>query len=159
MLTSEVHEYIERSVLCWLATVDRHGCPNVSPKEVFSGYGKDRLLIANIASPNSVRNVLANGGVCVSFVDIFVQKGFKLQGRGRIVKNTEPEYADLVKPLVVITKGVFPIHGIIEIRVEKVVPIRAPSYQLSEGTTEEAQRQSAMLTYGVCPRVLGDRAP
>lgn len=36
MFTKEVKEYIERSVLCWLATVDAAGHPNVSTKEVFS---------------------------------------------------------------------------------------------------------------------------
>ena len=47
------------SVLCWLATVDDHGMPNVSPKEIFCCHGERELLIANIASPQSVRNIKA----------------------------------------------------------------------------------------------------
>lgn len=49
MLTDDVLHYIDRSVLCWLATVDATGAPNVSPKEVFCAYGASTLLVANIA--------------------------------------------------------------------------------------------------------------
>ena len=45
---------IENSVLCWLATVDTAGVPNVSPKEIFDSYNDDRIVIADIASSNSV---------------------------------------------------------------------------------------------------------
>lgn len=34
LLTTEVREAVERSVLCWLATADESGQSNVSPKEV-----------------------------------------------------------------------------------------------------------------------------
>nr|MCU0806126.1 pyridoxamine 5'-phosphate oxidase family protein [Burkholderiales bacterium] len=57
MLTDDVLDFIRRSVLCWLATVDANGTPNVSPKEVFCAHGREGVLIANIASPTSVRNL------------------------------------------------------------------------------------------------------
>ena len=75
MISVEIKNYIERSVLCWLATADAAGVPNVSPKEIFVPFGDDHLLIANIASPESVKNIRGNPHVCVSFVDVFVQKG------------------------------------------------------------------------------------
>ncbi|MCB0658923.1 MAG: pyridoxamine 5'-phosphate oxidase family protein, partial [Saprospiraceae bacterium] len=31
-LTSDVKKYLDRSVLCWLATISPDGSPNVSPK-------------------------------------------------------------------------------------------------------------------------------
>ncbi|WP_296040456.1 pyridoxamine 5'-phosphate oxidase family protein [uncultured Agrobacterium sp.] len=34
---------IANSVLCWLATVDADGTPNVTPKEISSSYGDDRI--------------------------------------------------------------------------------------------------------------------
>ena len=34
MFTDEIHECAKRSVLCWLATSDADGMPNVSPKGV-----------------------------------------------------------------------------------------------------------------------------
>jgi predicted pyridoxine 5'-phosphate oxidase superfamily flavin-nucleotide-binding protein len=77
MLSPDLKAYIERSVLCWLGTVDDCGNPNVSPKEVFCAWGEDLILIANIASPESEKNIRSWPEVCVSFVDVFVQKGFR----------------------------------------------------------------------------------
>ncbi|MDA9639519.1 pyridoxamine 5'-phosphate oxidase family protein [SAR116 cluster bacterium] len=54
MLDQNVKDYIERSVLCWLATVDGDQ-PSVSPKEIFTNYGDDTIMIANIASPQSIK--------------------------------------------------------------------------------------------------------
>ena len=152
MLTNEVKNNIERSVLCWLATVDQNGCPNVSPKEVFAADGESRMLIANIASPESVRNIQFNANVCVSFIDVFIQKGFKLRGRAIVIAKSDPRFGPMATPLIAITKGTFPIHSIIEIQVTDVAQILAPSYRLIPGATEEAQIKSAMATYGVCQR-------
>jgi len=76
---------IENSVLCWLATVDAAGVPNVSPKEIFDSYNDDRIVIADIASSNSVRNIRAHPAVCVSFIDVFRQRGFKIVGTATII--------------------------------------------------------------------------
>lgn len=67
------HEDLGGCVLCWWATADEQGQPNVSPKEVFAVVDDQHLLIANIASPVSVRNIQHNPKVCVSIIDIFVQ--------------------------------------------------------------------------------------
>ena len=79
------HPFIQRSVLCWLATADAQGQPNVSPKEVFAAFDEQRLVIAHIASPISVKNIQQNPKVCVSLIDIFVQKGWKLIGTAQYV--------------------------------------------------------------------------
>jgi hypothetical protein len=34
--TPEIRAAVHRSVLCWLATTDANGQPNVSPKEIFA---------------------------------------------------------------------------------------------------------------------------
>ncbi len=150
MITEEVKEYVDRSVLCWLATVDREGMPNVSPKEIFTTYEDDRLLIANIASPGSVRNILSNDGVCVSFVDVFVQKGFKVHGRADCVRRSDSRYAELAKPLEEMVGEKFDIHSLIEVQATAIGRILAPSYQFYPETTEDDQIRSALSTYGVC---------
>lgn len=138
MLTPEVHAAMERSVLCWLATVNAAGQPNVSPKEIFAPFDTDHLVIANIASPTSVRNLLSNASVCVSFVDIFVQKGFKIVGTTQNIPCHAPEYAHWVRPLQAKAGPRFTIHSVMVVRVESVEPILAPSYRLyPEETTEQ----------------------
>jgi len=72
MLPPELQTAAQSSILCWLATVDADGWPHVSPKEIFTVFDTEHLLIANIASPTSVRNIAQNPRVCVSFVHVFV---------------------------------------------------------------------------------------
>ena len=79
MITQEVIESIQQSVLCWLATVSISGDPNVSPKEAFL-YQDGHIIIAHVASPQSVTNIESSASVCLSFIDIFTQRGFKIQG-------------------------------------------------------------------------------
>ncbi len=156
MLSSEVRNSAARSVLCWLATVDANGQPNVSPKEIFAALDTENLVIANIASPTSVRNIEVNPLVSVSFIDIFVQKGFKVTGVARNVRRQDTEFSRWAAPLEEKTGARFPIHSVMVIRATAIEPILAPSYRLyPTETTEQSQTASAMRAYGVRP-ALGD---
>jgi len=145
--TAEHMHWLSRSVLCWLATVDADGQPNVSPKEVFAPWGDDQLLIAHIASPVSARNILCHPQVCISFIDVFAQKGFKLQGIATVVAPSAPGFDSLAAPLVRITGDRFPLKGLIRVQVQSSAPIQAPSYALYPDTTEAAQIHAAWRSY------------
>ncbi|RKE95228.1 pyridoxamine 5'-phosphate oxidase family protein [Ichthyenterobacterium magnum] len=147
-LTTEIKEYINRSVLCWLATVSTENTPNVSPKEIFNYYGTDKIIVANIASPQTVRNIKQNENVCVSFIDILVQKGFQIKGKAKIIKKTDSEFLEMERILTEMTDGKFPFATISKITVEQVKPIIAPKYILYPETTEKEQIESAKKTYG-----------
>ena len=156
MLRPEILASAQKSVLCWLATVDAQGQPNVSPKEIFMFYDAEHLLIANIASPRSVRNIVANPRVCVSFIDVFVQKGFKVSGVAQNIVKQDADYEKWAAPLNAMAGPRFPIRSVILIQVTACEPILAPSYQFYPlATTEQGQTASAMRAYGVQP--LGDR--
>jgi len=130
-LTQEIKKSIDNSVLCWLATVSPDNVPNVSPKEVFNYYGTDKIIIANIASPQSVKNINQCENVCLSFIDIWVQKEFQVKG----------------KVLSKMTAENYPIDSITEITLKKVKPIIAPKYILYPETREQEQIESAKNTY------------
>ncbi len=149
MITQDVKDYIDKSVLCWLATADEDNAPNVSPKEIFAYYDETTLLIANIASPGSVKNIRTNPKVCVSFVEIFIQKGYKLKGTAKIITDGDTSFSQKVKYLTGLFTDRFHIKEIIEVIVTNIAPIRAPSYLFFSDTTESGQIESAMRTYGV----------
>ncbi|WP_273565460.1 pyridoxamine 5'-phosphate oxidase family protein [Maribacter halichondriae] len=142
-LTTEIKEYINRSVLCWLASVSTENVPNVSPKEIFNYYGTDKIIIANIASPQTIRNIRQNENVCLSFIDILVQKGFQLKGKARIIGKTDSEFLEMEKILTEMTGGNFPFATITEITLVQVKPIIAPKYMFYPETTEAEQIESA----------------
>ncbi len=148
-MTDEVKKYIEKSVLCWLATADESGEPNVSPKEIFLHGGNNNLLIANIASPNSVKNIALNPRVCVSFIDVFEQQGFKIQGTANVLKPGDQNFENYLAKLRLLADERFPIKGIIEINIEKTAQIKAPSYYLFPDVSLEQQVQSGLKIYGV----------
>ena len=148
-MTDELEKYIEQSVLCWLATSDKSGEPNVSPKEIFTHGGDNNLLIANIASPNSVKNIILNPQVCVSFIDVFEQQGFKVKGKATVLRLGDVNYDEYLTKLRKLADERFPIKGIIDVFIEKVTPIRAPSYFLFPGRSLEQQIRNGLETYGV----------
>lgn len=153
-LTETVRDVARRSVLCWLATVDAQGQPNVSPKEVWAIADERHVVVANIASPVTARNIAQQAQVCLSFVDVFVQKGFKLTGLAREVRANSPEFANWASPLLTMVGQRFTIHSVLVIEVQSAAAIVAPSYLFyPEGTTEASQVAAAMRTYGVRPSV------
>lgn len=148
-ITQEIKKYIEQSVLCWLATVSTEGFPNVSPKEIFKAYEQDKIIVANIASPQTIENIRTNQNVCISFIDVFVQKGYQIKGTARIVDHKNVDFLPMESELVKMTGGNFPFKTIIEIRITEAKPIVAPKYVLYPETTEEEQTINAKKAYGL----------
>lgn len=149
MLTQKIKKYIESSVLCWLATSSKENIPNVSPKEVFTYFGEEVIIIANIASPQTVKNIKENPNVCISFIDVLVQKGLQIKGSAEIVKKGGTTYEAMENELLKITQGKFPFSSITKITIETVKPIIAPKYILYPETTEESQIESAKKSYNM----------
>jgi predicted pyridoxine 5'-phosphate oxidase superfamily flavin-nucleotide-binding protein len=159
MFDAEFHRLMHSSVLCWLATVDRSGQPNVSPKEVFAAVGDRHLVLANIASPTSVHNVLAGSRACASFIDIFVQKGYKVTGPSRYIRRDSTEFSQWGDGLVDVAEPKFSVRGVIVVEAECVESIVAPSYRIDPGLSEESQVMSALKTYDIDGRLGGTSGP
>jgi predicted pyridoxine 5'-phosphate oxidase superfamily flavin-nucleotide-binding protein len=148
-LTAEIKQSVEKSILCWLATSSPHGEPNVSPKEIFCHYGDQQILVANIASPRTVKNIKSNPKVCISFIDILVQKGFQLKGVAEVIEQGDTRFEKLALPLQKLAGQAFPFSSLTKIKVEAARPIIAPRYLLYPETTEEEQIASARKAYGL----------
>jgi predicted pyridoxine 5'-phosphate oxidase superfamily flavin-nucleotide-binding protein len=140
---------MKNSVLCWLATVDPAGVPNVTPKEIFTNHGDDRILIADIASSNSVRNIRLQPNVCVSFIDIFRQRGFKIVGKAKIIPPEAEDFVTLGAELLRMAGEDFLIRNVISFGIDRISRIWAPSYTLFPDRTDKERMQSAYAAYGV----------
>ncbi len=145
-MNEDIKKYMNQSVLCWLATASQDNIPNVSPKEVFT-YFEDYIIIANIMSPQSAKNIKENPNVCLSFIDILVQKGYQVKGAAEVISKHQPEFETLKQPLLKITEGKFPFSSIFKISVESTKTIIAPKYILYPKTTEQEQIESAKKAY------------
>ena len=149
ILSDDINNYIERSVLCWLATGSADNVPNVSPKEIFATYGSDSVIIANIASPQSLKNIKSNHRVCLSFIDVLIQKGYQLKGTAVIIDASNPEYEAMKEILDKMTEGKFPYNSIFKLSIGSSKAIIAPRYILYPQTTEEEQIESARKMYNL----------
>ncbi len=149
ILSPNIRKYLQQSVLCWLATSDPQGLPNVSPKEVFLPFGENQIVIANIASPQSVKNIQKNPKVCLSFVDVLVQKGYQLKGNAEIIKKTNEAFDLFNEDLQKLVGTKYPYHSIIVIRVDKAKQILAPSYILYPEISESQKIADAKKQYGI----------
>ena len=143
---------IANSVLCWLATVDTDGVPSVTPKEIFAAYGDDKSVSADIASTNSARNIVSHPKGCVSFVDVFRQRGFKVVGSARVVPSEHADFDLLGQDLLAMAGPDYPIRNVIAVQIEKISRIWAPSYSLFPERSEAERMDAAFAAYGVQPK-------
>ncbi|HWK67794.1 MAG TPA: pyridoxamine 5'-phosphate oxidase family protein [Rhizobiaceae bacterium] len=151
MLNETARSEMDRAVLCWLATVSDDGSPNVSPKEIFAAYGDDAVVIADIASPVSVSNVRSQPTVCVSFVDIFRQRGFKITGEAKVVDRDDTGFENYASALLSKAGDAFVIRHVIFVQIKRVSRIWAPSYLVFPTRRDEERMEEAYRTYGVRP--------
>ena len=107
--------------------------------------------MADIASTNTVRNIRSHPSVCVSFIDVFRQRGFKVVGSAIVIGSEEPDFPVVGADLLRMAGSDFPIRHLISIQIERVSRIWAPSYTLFPDRTEGERMQSAYETYGVVP--------
>lgn len=121
-------------VLLWLATTNNFGEPNVSPKELFLFKGRNKLIIANIASPKSVMNILENPNVCLSGIGIWKQKGIQCRGKAKILSPQKKRFKKVEQHF-------------IEIQITQHKEIEAPSYFYYPTIEEEDQINASKKTY------------
>lgn len=152
MFHDEFLRCVEESVLCWLATVDARGQPNVSPKEVFCVHGGSQIFVANIASPNSVKNIKENRNVCLSFINIFKQKGYKVKGEANVYSSGEEFYKKHGTEIIKLAGDKFVVKNLIVIDAKEISEVLAPSYVFYPKTTVKDQIDSALDRYGVLPK-------
>ena len=150
-ITDDVAQDARKAVLCWLATLGPNGQPSVSPKEMWEINAHKQLLIADIASAVSVRNIRANPDVCVSFLDIFTQKGHQLYGKAKIIERGAPDFAGLGRRMIEKAEPKFRIRNLIVVQVTRQKPIIAPSYGFSPKPSEQEMAEQSYETYGVRP--------
>lgn len=149
MMREEIEADIHDAVLCWCATTSPAGDPNVSPKEIFAPFGEDGLVIADIASPITVRNLRAGSALCVSLIDIFRQKGWKLEGPGRLIAKDHTDFKEYAAELAAMAGPRFPIRHVIHMRITRHTRIIAPSYRYNPELSQEERIAIAMHRYGV----------
>jgi hypothetical protein len=85
LITAEMRRIMEEQRLGFAATICEDGTPNLSPKGTLTVLDDDHLMFADLASPQTVKNLRTNPAIEVNVVDPVIRKGFRFKGRGIVV--------------------------------------------------------------------------
>ena len=151
VITEDMRRIVQSTRLAFVATVNADGTPNLSPKSSLAVLDGDRIGFADIASPNTVRNLKANPAIEVNAIDIFMRRGYRFRGIATLEPPGSEIFAMVAAPFWAENGRDFPIHGVVNIAVEKALPVLSPAYTFIEGVTEEALREAYYRKYGVEP--------
>jgi predicted pyridoxine 5'-phosphate oxidase superfamily flavin-nucleotide-binding protein/SAM-dependent methyltransferase len=144
--------------LGFVATVRADGTPNLSPKGTTLAYDDERLVFADLRSPQTVANLRENAAVEVNVVDVGTRCGYRFRGRGEIVEPG-PRFDGLL--------AWYREHGhelegraerFVLVHVEHVAELTSPAYDWGS-TEQELLRYYAQWYAGIWAEKLGGTWP
>ena len=126
ILTAEIKDFVKRTKLGFIATVCPDGTPNLSPKGTTTVWDDEHLVFADINSPGTIINLLNNSSIEINMVDVFVRKGYRFKGVGKVLSE-----GHLFEEIISFYKNAgskFIIKNIVLVKVERVLPVTSPVY-------------------------------
>ncbi|MGH7017843.1 MAG: pyridoxamine 5'-phosphate oxidase family protein [Caulobacteraceae bacterium] len=143
ILTEEMRRVVEEQRLGFVASVCLDGTPNLSPKGTTAVLDEDRLVFADICSPETVANLRRNPAVEINVVDPVRRKGYRFKGRAEIIDEGEA-FADLLA-FYQRRGSTTPKRAFVVVKVERALPLISPVYDLGLDENEIAAQWRAWL--------------
>jgi predicted pyridoxine 5'-phosphate oxidase superfamily flavin-nucleotide-binding protein len=132
----EARRVVDEQRLCFVATVNADGTPNLSPKGTISVLDDDHLVFGDIRSPQTVQNLRQRPAVELNVIDPIRRKGYRFRGVATIV-DPGARFDELVAFFQ--SRGLTNLmQCVVVIAVERAEPVISPAYD--EGLTEEEVR-------------------
>jgi uncharacterized protein len=147
ILTEDMKRAIPAIRLCFVATVCPDGKPNLSPKGSLCVWDDDHLLFADIASPQTMKNLGSNPHVEINTVGQIERRGFRFKGVAEVLREGDA-FDFLVNDIHAREGAVVPVRAAVKVRVLEARPVLSPVYFLNKGITETQVRAVWMGRYG-----------
>ena len=151
MLTDDMKNMVSGTILCFAATINEDGSPNLSPKSSLRVHDDKHLLFANMASPGTVANLRRDPRIELNCVDIFSRRGYRFSGEAELFSEGDALHASMRADVVAEHGETLPVHDAVLIKVFSACPVISPAYTFVEGVTEELLRGAYYGKYGVRP--------
>jgi predicted pyridoxine 5'-phosphate oxidase superfamily flavin-nucleotide-binding protein len=138
LITPEMRRIVEEQRLGFAATICEDGTANLSPKGTVTVLDDEHLMFADLASPQTVKNLRTNTSIEINVVDPVIRKGFRFKGRGIVVDPGE-RFDQLLESSFTsgaraVRDATARIRHIVVIEVERALPVVSPAYD--EDVTE-----------------------
>ncbi len=128
-LSGPVRASLDNARVCWLATASHDGEPCLAPKTVFTAHG-NTILMADAEGSECIACVRANPRVCISFLDVMRDAGFKVYAMARVVEPDDDDYPALSAVLTATRQPDVPLGAIVEAVAQSHAAVPLPVLQL-----------------------------
>ena len=136
-LGADVERLVDEQRLCFVATVNEDGTPNLSPKGTIVVLDSEHLAFGDIRSPQTIRNLRSRPGIEINVIDPLSRKGYRFSGTATVHEDG-PRLEQLLA--VLRARGTSnPIQAVVVVRVERAAPVLSPAYD--DGTDEHVIRE------------------
>ncbi len=137
-LTPDIRRLISEQRLAFVATVNRDGTPNLSPKGTIEVWDDEHLFFADIRSPGTVSNLARNPALEANVVDQFLRKGYRFGGTAEVLSGG-PIFNEALTRLE--RRGpLSSVRNIVRFQVDTALPLISPIYD--RGLTEHQVRET-----------------
>lgn len=127
-ISQSIQNFLNSQKLGYVATVSDDGTPNLSPKGTIIAWDENTLAFADIRSPNTIKNLEKNPSLEINVIDPLLRKGFRIKGKGTIIKNGKMYEAILYHYRKSGIKS--PIGDIVLIEPSQILEVTSPLYDL-----------------------------
>lgn len=86
-LTEEAIEILSETRPAWVASANKHGQPNVSPRGSFRVLDDEHVYFADLASPRTTENLLENPQIALMVLDLTKGLGCRIWGRAEVLSE------------------------------------------------------------------------
>jgi predicted pyridoxine 5'-phosphate oxidase superfamily flavin-nucleotide-binding protein len=118
-LTQEMKDLIEEQKVCFVATADRNGKTNVSPKGSIHVVDDETLAFADLYSQKTRANLRDNPQIALAVVDLKELKGYQFKGEAELLEEGNI-YNDVVCYLQTLPMKLPDPQYVVKIRVEEI---------------------------------------
>ena len=88
ILDADMRRVVDEQRLSFVATVNRDGTPNLSPKGSTAVWDDDHLAFADIRSPQTISNLeTVNPAIEINVVDPISRKGYRFRGTATVLRS------------------------------------------------------------------------
>jgi predicted pyridoxine 5'-phosphate oxidase superfamily flavin-nucleotide-binding protein len=147
ILTKEMKQAVDDIRLCFVATSSRDGVPNVSPKGSLTVWDDDHLAFANVASPNTIKNLEENPQLEINTVDQISRRGFRFKGTAEVF-DSGPVFDHVAQTIWDREGRDVPILGVVKVRIFEAKEVVSPAYWIRKGVTVDEVRRVWAGRYG-----------
>jgi hypothetical protein len=150
-ITADMEAIIKQAMLSFVATVNEDGTPNLSPKAsltVVDGV----LYFADIASPQTIRNLRRDPAIEINVVDIFQRRGYRFAGRATILPPSGDEYSRVADWVRATNGPEYRVDHVVKIEAASIAPLLSPAHVFADPPRSQDEiRSTYYRKYGVAP--------